>query len=171
MTPISGQGFQRFRNGIFRADIIPAVTNDTVFVHKKGGTNNPHVVFAVQLLLTPHAKLIRHLAVGIGKERKVQAVVFGKLFLLFRLVRADPHRVGVEAVQLWQRIPYAGGLSRSPGSVGFGVEKNQQFTSFVLFQGHGVAVLIGQIEGWRFVAGLKGGHCVLLSSNLLNIKN
>ena len=56
----------------------------TCLVNDKGGSNNPHIGFAVEFLFLPDPILQHHFFIGIGNESEREVIFFYLLLVPFR---------------------------------------------------------------------------------------
>ena len=131
----------------FHPDFREDSFHPTVFIDEHGGADDPHRLFAVEVLLPPSAVLLQHRSIGIAEEREVEVVLRCEPVVGLERILAHADRDGIQLVELLLRVPEITGFGGAPGSVVARVEVKHDVLAFEVLQRERASPVLRQLEG------------------------
>jgi hypothetical protein len=140
----------------FWLDFWEDVLDFAVRANDKCGPGNAHHFPAVHILFLYNAELLGDLLIGIGEEGKWQLELVLKFLLGFGRVGGDAKQHDAGFLNLFISIAESTGLDGASGSIGAGIEIEDDGLAAQGFQGDFVAVLILQSEVGSLIIDIHG---------------
>jgi hypothetical protein len=106
----------------------------TLRTNHKRGSLDPQVFSAIHALFLENPKLFSDSLVYVGQERKRKLVGVSEFLLRGGLVRGDAQHLGASAVNLLVCVAEPARLIGSTRGIGFGIEKQDQGLSTIIFE-------------------------------------
>jgi hypothetical protein len=131
-----------------RGHLAPHLGDSALRVYEKGLPQHPLVLLPVKVLLPPGPVGQDGLALGVGEEGKVEAVLLGEALVARHVVGGNPKDHGPQSLQVPHAVPEAAGLLGATGGVVLGVEVEDHPPPPVVRKAVDPALLVGKGEVW-----------------------
>ena len=132
------------------------------FANEEGAANDAHEFATHELLLLPRAKFFDDFVMRIAEQEKIQPLLGFKRGLGADGISAHAENGYAEFIELLFCVTKLGRFDGSTGSVGFGIEKEQDAAALEIFQGDFCAFVGEEAEGGGFGAYFE--HLIALSN-------
>ena len=127
------------------------------FADEERAANDAHESAAHEELFLPSAEGFDGFVAGIAEEREIEFVLLLEGSQGFDGVSAHAEDGDFAAVELLFCVTKLGRLDGSTGSVGFGIEKEEDALALEILKRDGGAVVGGKAEGGGFIAWFEHG--------------
>jgi hypothetical protein len=136
----------------FGSDGGPESFDFAGFADEEGAADDAHEFAAHELLLLPGAEGGDGFVVGIAEQRKIQFLLSFECGLGFNGISAHAEDGHAEFIEVFLCVAKLGRFDGSTGSVGFGIEKEQDAAALEVFQRDLFALVREEAEGGGFGA-------------------
>ncbi len=131
---------------------------DSAFgIDHKRSPLNAHVLSSVHAFFFEYVELFGGFFVHVGEQGVRQFVFIFEFFLGRRLIRRNAQHYGAGFLYLLECVAEPARFYCSTGSIGLGIEKQDQVLSAIIFQGDGLAFFIGKrdLRGFGFIISMR----------------
>jgi hypothetical protein len=162
LAAVSLQTSEDFGGVAFGFDEGPDVFDLAGFADEEGAADDAHELAAHELFFLPGAEFLDGFMGGVAEQGKIEILLGLEGGLGFDGVGAEAENGDTQFVEVFFCVAKLGRFDGSTGSVGFGIEKEEDALAGEVFESEFAAVVGFQAEGGGFGAGFEHGKVLAI---------
>jgi len=126
---------------IFGIYLCDDMLDNALLIDQEGGPAGAHILFAHELLKSPHLVVVHDLLIGVSHQREIQLELILEFLMAFFVIHAYAYDRDTAGGQRLCIISQVAGLCRTARRIVLGVKVKRYLLSLIIFQLYRVPVL------------------------------